>query len=83
MQIDLVILYELGYLPFSQASGEMLFNLFNKLHEHTGAAITTSLRFPKWSAVFGDAKMTMALLHRLTHHCEIVAEWQRVPPLPA
>ena len=72
LRCDPVVIDELGYLPFSQSGGQLLFHPIGKLHENTSLPITANLAFAGWPQVFNDARMTTAMLDRLAHHCDMV-----------
>lgn len=74
---DLLVLDELGYVPFTKEGGELLFQVLAERHERGSVIITTNLGFASWTQVFGDPNMTAALLDRLTHKAHIVeCSWE-------
>jgi DNA replication protein DnaC len=71
-KMDILLLDELGYLPFSKNGGQLVFHLLSKIHANTSLIITSNLIFSEWNSVFNDKKMTAALLDRVCHNCDII-----------
>jgi DNA replication protein DnaC len=74
--VKLLIVDELGYVPLSQTGAELLFEVFSQRHEHGSTIVTSNLPFEEWTSVFGNQRLTGALLDRLTHHGLALGKWR-------
>ena len=72
MKYKLVILDEVGFIPFSQKGAQMLFSFISQRYQRGSLIVTSNLGFAEWTEVFGDPRLTSALLDRLTHRCHIL-----------
>jgi DNA replication protein DnaC len=72
LKLDLVVMDELGFIPFSQNGSQALFTFCSELYDRFVLIITTNLKFADWVQIFGDKRLTATLLSRLTHHAHIV-----------
>jgi DNA replication protein DnaC len=72
LKMDLILLDELGFIPFSPSGAQVLFTFCSELYERLALILTTNLKFADWIQVFGDERLTAALLDRLTHHAHII-----------
>jgi DNA replication protein DnaC len=76
---SLLIVDELGYLPFLREGSQLLFQVFSQRYEQGSLLVTTNLAFPQWTSVFEDVNLTAALLDRPTHHCHILQfDWESI-----
>jgi len=71
-RLHLLVLDELGYIPFSKVGAELLFEIISRAYEHHSLMVTSNLPFEQWTEVFGSERLTGALLDRLTHNCHIL-----------
>jgi len=78
-RFELLIIDEVGYIPFSSEGAQLLFQVFSDRYEKASLIITSNLPFAQWTSIFGEAALTAALLDRLTHHCSIHEfDWESI-----